>query len=99
MLALQIESLDEGLKIFSEHEEKEWCDELISSMPKYHPARVCYDNITLDGKEFDKMKSIALVKIAMYQMIREHDSLKNINSEADVDSLVEYFVKYCFSNY
>ena len=90
LLAIQIESLDEGLKIFSEHEGKEWCDEVISSMPKYHPARVCYDNLSLDGKEFDEMKSIALVKIAMYQMIRGNDSLKNINSEADVDSLVEY---------
>lgn len=90
LLAMQIESLEDGLEKFSQGDGKEWCNSIIETMPKYHPARICYDNISLEDRDFDKMKSVALVKIAMYQMIREHESLKNINSEADVDSLVEY---------
>lgn len=90
LLAMQIESLEDGLEKFSQGDGKEWCNSIIETMPKYHPARICYDNISLEDRDFDKMKSVALVKIAMYQMIREHDSLKIINSEADVDSLVEY---------
>lgn len=90
LLAMQIESLEDGLEKFSQGDGKEWCNSIIETMPKYHPARICYNNISLEDRDFDKMKSVALVKIAMYQMIREHESLKNINSEADVDSLVEY---------
>ena len=90
LLAIKIQSFEKGLEEFSKFGGKEWCDSIIETMPKYHPARVCYDNISLDSDEFDKMKSTALVKIAMYQMPIEGEGFSNINSELDVDNLAEF---------
>jgi len=87
-LGYEIKTIEDAIKIFLENRKN--VSNLINKMPKEHPARIHFEKISLNSKDFEKVLLKALVKISMYQMIRIHDSYTVLESESEVNNLAEY---------